>query len=298
MRTTKRFTPKVLERFLREGRGTGTYERYIPWHRVSRGDPSSRGRSHTPTWAGRPREFLSDGEFIGFCFATRLIVGRSDLREQFPLQLQSSAHELAAYDARFAGGVFPGTEEIAEQLGFRHPCVNGDGRSAPWIMTSDLLITRFSDQGRPHLLAVARKDDGKLSKRVKELLDIERTYWTLRDAAWLLLTPSLYHPLVGETLHRTWQWALSPQVAAGELASAIDAAHRCYGNSLTYLLDKLASEFANKDVAQRAVWQAIWSGEIPADLRRGWRPHLPLTFLPKQDFDDLNPILAGRSSWI
>ena len=30
MRTEKRFTPKVLERFLREGRGTGSYADYTP----------------------------------------------------------------------------------------------------------------------------------------------------------------------------------------------------------------------------------------------------------------------------
>ncbi len=65
MRTEKRFTPKVLERFRREGRGTGTYSDYTPWHRVSRGDPSSKGRSHLIVWMDRQRELLSDQEWGG-----------------------------------------------------------------------------------------------------------------------------------------------------------------------------------------------------------------------------------------
>ena len=62
MRTTKRFTPAVLDRFKREGRGTGIFQDYIPWHKVSRGDPASSGRSHLVIWRSRLRELLSDGE--------------------------------------------------------------------------------------------------------------------------------------------------------------------------------------------------------------------------------------------
>lgn len=72
MRTTKRFTPDVLDRFRREGRGTGVYTEYIPWHRVSRGDPASRGRSHLLNWRGRQRELLSDGELVMTLFVTML----------------------------------------------------------------------------------------------------------------------------------------------------------------------------------------------------------------------------------
>ena len=84
MRTEKRFTPKVLERFQREGRGTGTYTDYVPWHRVSRGDPSSKGRSHLIVWMDRQRELLSDHEWGGLNFAG-LVPGLIDLAEQFPI---------------------------------------------------------------------------------------------------------------------------------------------------------------------------------------------------------------------
>jgi hypothetical protein len=72
MRTTKRFTPKVIARFERQHRGEGTYADYIPWHRVSRGDPASSGRSHLLMWRDRLRELLSDGELVEQLFATML----------------------------------------------------------------------------------------------------------------------------------------------------------------------------------------------------------------------------------
>lgn len=298
MRTTKRFTPRVLERFRAEGRGTGASESYIPWHRVSRGDPASAGRSHIINWRGRQRELLSDGEFIGFCFSTRLLGAGGDLREQFPLSLDTAPHESSAYNTRFAETMSPGTQEIAKQLGIRHPRVNGDGQSAPWVMTTDIVIMQPTRNENFRLLAVAVKDRRPLSKRALELLNIERTYWILRGSIWLLITPHQYHPLAAETLCRTWQWALLAPVAAAEVDAAVTVVHQCYGCGLTFMLQRLATELGNQDLAQRAIWQAIWSGRLPADLRRGWRPHLPLDLLPQEEFDALNPVLMERSAWI
>ena len=68
MRKTKRFTPELFKKFIESGRGVGTYERYIPFHRVSRRDPSSKGRSHLKLWKNRYRELLSDGELTALHF--------------------------------------------------------------------------------------------------------------------------------------------------------------------------------------------------------------------------------------
>ena len=84
MRTTKRFSPTVIARFLRQGRGEGIYEEYIPWHRVSRGDPASAGRSHLLMWRHRLRELLSDGELGEQLFAT-MLQNLDDSLEQFKL---------------------------------------------------------------------------------------------------------------------------------------------------------------------------------------------------------------------
>ena len=108
MRTEKRFTPTVLERFSKEGRGTGTYADYTPWHRVSRGDPSSIGRSHLIVWRDRQRELLSDQEWSGLNFAG-LVPNLVDLTEQFPLSQDSSSHELSRWHVGFETNQFPGT---------------------------------------------------------------------------------------------------------------------------------------------------------------------------------------------
>ena len=120
MRTTKRFTPTTLARFLKIGRGTGTFGNYIPWHRVGRGDPSSCGRSHLQMWKGRQRELLSDGEWVGLFFAASM-ENLIDLTEQFPLSLESGRHEMSAYLADISSSLYPGTLEIAKRLGIKHP---------------------------------------------------------------------------------------------------------------------------------------------------------------------------------
>ncbi|MCL4759559.1 MAG: TnsA endonuclease N-terminal domain-containing protein [Rhodocyclaceae bacterium] len=298
MRTTRRFTPHILERYRALGRGTGTFEQYIPWHRVSRSDPASRGRSHLLVWRGRHRELLSDGELIAFFFTTRVLGPNDDVREQFPLSLDSAPHELAAYDARFASLSRPGTLDIAADLGIPHPQCRGGGQCAPWVMTTDLLLMRRAADGKPSLLAVSCKDRTPLSRRTTELLQIEQAYWTRRGVAWLLLTPHLYETLVAQTLQRTWPWALGTPVDSRALEAAYAAVHRWYGHSLTFTLQRITDALGDSDVAQRALWQSIWSGRVAADLRRGWRQHIPLRLLPQADFDALNPVLSGRSAWI
>jgi hypothetical protein len=51
------------------------------------------------------------------------------------------------------------------------------------------------------------------------------------------------------------------------------------------------------EAAQRALWQAVWTGALPVDLRRGWRPHVPFRVISHAAFWDLNPIAARRSAW-
>jgi len=300
MRTTKRFSPDVLDRFRRQGRGIGTYDSYIPWHRVSRGDPSSRGRSHLPKWNGRHIELLSDKEFIGFFFTTRLLFAstKNDLREQFPLSLEENSHELAAYIASYLGNKFPGTLEIADKLDIKHPMTHGNGRSEPWVMTTDLLIMIQEDKKPPSFLAISIKDNQPITKRAKELLKIEKSYWYERDVPWLFLTPREYHPRVATTLQRTWPWAIENKVTKDHIKIAHTFLHNYQGSSLTFILNKISNQIGDYTLAQHSLWQSIWSGQSPIDLRRGWRPHLPLQIISQEAFDQLNPILVRRSTWI
>lgn len=299
MRTTKRFTPAVLDRFRRQGRGSGTFESYIPWHRVSRGDPASLGRSHLLLWQGRQRELLSDLELVGFCFATMAVKLEDDIREQFPMSLAPMAHELAAYDVRYCALTYEGTRAIAAKLGFKHPRTHGDGRSESWVMTTDLLLTIFK-AGRvdPSLTAIAIKNSEELSRRrTRELLQIEQAYWLARGVRWLLITPDLYDRQVAHTLRNTLPWALGKPALAQHRTQAASMIIQFSGKPYSQILSQFMSSVGcSTDEGQRAIWQAVWSGAAPVDLRRGWRPHLPLNVISREVFDGLNPILSMRSA--
>lgn len=297
MRTTKRFTPNLLDRFQKEGRGCGTYTNYRPWHGVSRSDPSSRGRSHLMTWDGRQRNFLSDDEWVAGLFAL-LTPGVDDLREQYPLNLGTGCHELGAYDVRFGTPGCPGTLEIADRLGYRHPRVNGNGRSAPWVLTTDLLLSVLDGSGGRQLLAVACKPADELSDRASELLAIERAYWTARDVEWLLITPTLYDEAAELTLRCTFQWALAEAVDSETRRAAASLARELEGAPLFFVLDRIGKALRQSPtVAKAAFWQSVWSRVLLLDLRRGWRPHLPIAFLSASDFLALNPIASRRTAW-
>ena len=165
------------------------------WPPQLRGKPLRSGWTYTTSWdinwGGRQRNLLSDDEWVASLF-TPLTPGSDDLREQFPLSLETGCHELGAYDVRLGKPGLPGTLEIARQLGIRHPRVNGNGRSAPWVITTDLLFTLVDESGARKLLAVACKPKAELDERTKKLLAIERAYWMARGVEWLLITPGQY----------------------------------------------------------------------------------------------------------
>lgn len=297
MRTQKRFTPALLERFARQGRGTGTYQSYLPWHRVGRGDPSSLGRSHLMMWRERQRELLSDGEWVGLLFST-MISNLADVREQQRLSLEDGPSELAFYDVRYGAKRFAGTLAIAKTLGFKHPRVNGDGASDDWVMTTDQLLVIRLPSGQLELLAVAYKPDGKkLTKRNRQLLAIEKAYWDARGVVWLLITPDLFAESVGDSLRRAVPWGLGTTVSASDIAIAVHAVNQALGHTFTYTLNVITAALGNKDRAQRAYWQSVWTGAIPMDLRTGWRPHLPIKLLSQDEFVALNPVASRRTSW-
>lgn len=298
MKTTRRFSPKLLERFLRLGRGQGVFGSYVPWHRVGRGDPASRGRSHLLMWHGRQIELLSDLEWVTSLFIF-MLPGLVDLREQFPLSLDEARHELLSYRVDVTDQFFPGTRLIAAQFGFKHPQLRSEKKVADWIMSTDFVITLRDQAGRPELLAVAVKSDEELaSKRKRELLQIEREYWRLRNVAWLLIAPSLYDKNVALNLRMQMPWALGEKTTDQAQQLATEIASKFPGRSLTFVLDHLAALMGDMDLAQRAFWQAVLRGKIRLNLSRGWRPHQPLQLMSEADFLAQNPIASRRSAWI
>ena len=299
MAKKKRFTRQVLDRFQKEGRGTGAHKRYIPWHRVSKSDPSSRGRSHLIVWQGRQIELLSDLEWVASCFAM-MTPHLVDIREQFPLAIDDARHELGEYEVTVPTlPLLPGTRDLAETLNVKHPMLHDEGLRVEWRMTTDLLLTLGMPNGAHELLAVACKYDSELQRRrTLEKLKIEAAYWAARDVRWLLVSPSLYHELVALTLRRTIAWSSPADATAEQRKVAVNLARRSEGRSLTDTLLRIAAQLGDMTTAQHAFWQATWRGELPLDLRRGWRPHLPITLLDDEGFLALNPIASRRTSWI
>lgn len=297
MRTERRFTPKVLDRFERENRGTGTHENYIPWHRVSRGDPSSRGRSHIQKLGGRQFDLLSDGELLILMFAS-MLPDVVDVREQFPLSHHSSSHELCAYTIAAPCGVFPGAIEVAEELGIKFPKCRGKGESTDWTPSTDLLITLMGKDSSLHNLAISVKVNDSLTTREIELLKIEEKYWLVRGTPWIKIEKDGCNKLVSDLLSSTRGWALSPPVHPNLIMLAIEKSINWEGKSLTHALYDLDQEINDFPIAQNTFWQSVWSGALTLDLRRGWRPHEPLRFLSKSDFLMLNPIIAKGAKWI
>lgn len=298
MRTTKRFTPRLLEWFFRLGRGLGIFGDYIPWHRVSRSDPSSLGRSHLLQGKDRQHELLSDHEWVAIMFVF-MLPDLLDVREQYPLAQQEGQHEIGAYRVDMGSEHFPGTLTLAAMLGIKHPKTSEGQESANWVMTTDLLIALRNDDGTAELLAVAVKTiDDMEQKRKRELLAIEREYWIARGVTWLLITPALYDEQVGLNLRMQMPWTLGVRASARDRQLAVEVV-RCFpGRSLTFVLQQLEATLGEMDLAQRAFWQAVYCGEIPMSLRRGWRPHQPVVLLPHTDFVAQNPIAARRSAWI
>jgi hypothetical protein len=296
MRTTKRFTPTVLDRFEREKRGSGVFEQYTSWHRVTRGDPASRGRSHIVVLEGKEHDLLSDSELTAWHFAL-LTPDVIDIRTQFPLALRAAPHELGDYLPQYSLSRSPGTLELCSRLGIKHPVTRDKGTKAPWTLTTDILLTLDGHRGL-ELLAVSSKPDEQWRRdRPRELLALEQEYWRARGVPWLLVTPGLFSKEVALTLMRTACWALTERASELQRRYACLVARRNMTLPLREVLNRIAFRLGDISAAQRALWQAVWAGELPIDLRRGHRTHTPLSHLSPAEFHALNPIASRRTAW-
>lgn len=297
MRTTKRFTPAVLARFEQQGRGQGIHADYAAWHQVTRGDPSSRGRSHIVTLRGRHHDFLSDLERNTALLAW-MHPEHHDLREQFPLSLKTSAHELTAYRAASPIRRYPGTLELARQLGIRHPVLRFKGEQAPWVMTTDQLVTLKGADGKLRLVALSCKyaNDTK-SPRRQQLLMLEREYWRVRGVPCRLITEKLLMPRVIDTLIRTWHWGLISSPPSDHLDAAMWFARNFQSMPIHSILSRLQERLGSMHAAQEAFWRAVWLGRIPMRLSIGWRPTERVDLLPKDVFWQQNTVVAGGDAW-
>lgn len=300
MRTGRRFTPALLENWYASGRGAGTGAAYQPWHQVTRSDPGSKGRSHLINWRfGRLHHFLSDQELLAFGFVS-MWSGLLDLREQFPLDHDEHVVELAAYRSDKIARLTPGTTEIANELGFKHPVLRNGGVTLPWVMSTDLLLTYVAANGCAELLAISVKHDDELKvPRTRELLAIEREYWRRQGVCWLLLSPSLYNRGVTASVLAGMPWCVGKPSMPMEVLEACVAIKQeliylPFSQALSVLSGALEVSISD---AQCIYWQAVWRGMLLLDLSYPVRPSSPLIWLTESDFWAQNPIVSRRTAW-
>lgn len=302
MKKGKRFTPRVLRKWSEESkRGDGVFADYQPWHQVTRSDPASLGRSHLTFCPvlKRMRHQLSDGEqkTLGF---TLMVPNQIDIREQFKLEQNEHNNHISDYDSKSKNLINKGTVEIAKDLGIKHPeLVNGDDREY-WIFTTDFLVASKLELsgGTYKLIAISYKSlDDLNKKRKRDLLKIERSYWHLEDATWILLTPRQYNKSVGETVLRVLPWVMHPYQVSQEIKK------KC--SKVGNLLDGLTYAQAMKvleqscqieaDLVPLVFWQTVWSGLLNVDLTISRFPSDKVRLLENDDFWDQNPIVMRRS---
>ncbi|PDZ08609.1 heteromeric transposase endonuclease subunit TnsA [Bacillus pseudomycoides] len=164
---SKRTRTSKIDKWLKEGRGTGIGVEYKPWLNIQ--DVSSLGRSTRLKGikTGRQHEFLSDLERNYFYLAeySEFIV---DIREQFPLLPLEE------------------TIVIADELGIKHPV--DPKTNEPVVMTTDFLLTMDKGEGMVEVARTIKMKDELLKKRVMEKFDIERVYWERRKIDWGITT--------------------------------------------------------------------------------------------------------------
>lgn len=156
-----------VKRRLAAGYGQGVGASYKPW--LNKRDFPSIGRVSSPKgWkTGRKHELFSDNETHYF-YLLEWLDSVTDIREQFPLLPPEE------------------TLEIADELGIKHPVYKKS--RYPEVMTSDFNIT-VSQDGRTKYVIRTVKPSIELNKpRVLDKFEIERVYWSRRNADWGIVT--------------------------------------------------------------------------------------------------------------
>lgn len=160
----------VLSWILR-GDGQGELSNYKPFLHVR--DVPSQGRSAIDRGlkTARSHHYLSDIEYAYHVLA-EYAPNVTDIREQYALLPWGE------------------TQQIAQELGIRHPTY--PGTKTPIVVTTDILLTVQNSQYQTIAVSVKMSGDielvNKEAKRTLEKLLIEKKYWERRSIPWILCT--------------------------------------------------------------------------------------------------------------
>ncbi|KQL52180.1 transposase [Heyndrickxia shackletonii] len=164
---SKRKRTSKIEKWIKEGRGSGIGSEYKPWLKIQ--DVSSLGRSTRLKGikTKRQHEFLSDLE-RNYFYITEYSDLVLDIREQFPLLPLEE------------------TIVIADELGIKHPTDPRTGE--PIVMTTDFLLTINNGQSVFEVAHTIKMKDELLKERILEKFEIEREYWHRKGIDWGIVT--------------------------------------------------------------------------------------------------------------
>lgn len=156
-----------IEKMIKEGYGSGIGSEYKPWIKIQ--DVPSLGRVTRVKGikTNRQHELLSDME-RNYFYILEYSNNVKDIREQFPLLPQDD------------------TISIADELGLRHPKNPETGEDI--VMTTDFLITVFTEDGIKEVARTIKSKDDLLDKRILEKFEIERVFWKKRNIDWAIVT--------------------------------------------------------------------------------------------------------------
>lgn len=164
---SKRKRTSKIEKWIKEGRGSGIGSEYKPWLKIQ--DVSSLGRSTRLKGikTNRQHEFLSDLE-RNYFYITEFSDLVIDIREQFPLLPLEE------------------TIVIADELGIKHPTDPKTGE--PIVMTTDFLFTINKGKDVLEVARTIKMKDELLKENVLKKFEIEREYWLRKDIDWGIVT--------------------------------------------------------------------------------------------------------------
>jgi hypothetical protein len=160
-------TEKKLEKWLKEGRGTGIGSEYKPWLTVQDVPSTGRATRLRAIKTGRQHELLSDME-RDFFYIVEYADQVKDIREQYPLLPIEQ------------------TLLIADELGIKHP--TDPKTQVPIVMTTDFLLTVGREDNQQLLARTIKSKDDLMNERQIEKFEIERRYWASKDIDWGVVT--------------------------------------------------------------------------------------------------------------
>ncbi|MDJ0658608.1 MAG: TnsA endonuclease N-terminal domain-containing protein [Crocosphaera sp.] len=187
------WTQDKFERYVKEGRGTGTGKDYKPWITIT--DFPSVGRvSRLLGWkSNRIHHLMSDWESRLF-YLLEWSNKVEDIREQYPLLNLDLAME------------------IAKEMGIKYP-VNTKNNT-PYVLTTDFMLTVQQGQQSVQVARTFKTIKDLSKKRTIEKLELERRYWRKHNIDWAIVTEEEIPKICASNIkwiHSDYHWNLSDE---------------------------------------------------------------------------------------